>query len=109
MDKSTAAIPVWGGIECTINRIHNRYFNQLERLGHYKRENDLEQIAGLGITKLRYPLLWETSAPNAPNVYDFKESIKSFRKIRQLGMTPIAGLLHHGRDSATCVSSTTQR
>ena len=50
---------IWGGIECTINRIQDEYLDQLTYSGHYYRENDIEKIADLGISKLRYPILWE--------------------------------------------------
>jgi hypothetical protein len=45
---------VWGGIECTINRVRNEFFNQCEWNGHNQREGDLERIAGLDIKALRY-------------------------------------------------------
>ena len=45
----TTAIDVWGGIECTLNRVGDRWHDQIERLGHARRESDLDLIAGLGI------------------------------------------------------------
>ncbi len=50
---------IWGGIECTINRVKNNYRDQLQMAGHYSREGDIERFAELGIRKLRYPVLWE--------------------------------------------------
>ena len=39
-------IQLWGGVECTINRVGDRYFNQLERSGHWQRaDNDLARFA----------------------------------------------------------------
>jgi hypothetical protein len=37
-------VPVWGGIECTVNRLGDRYNNQLARNGHMHRLGDLELI-----------------------------------------------------------------
>jgi dTDP-4-dehydrorhamnose reductase len=68
MDYQTQGTPleVWGGIERTVNRVGDRYFDQLARNGHDRREDDLDRIAALGITALRYPLLWERITPTGP-------------------------------------------
>ena len=39
----------WGGIECTINRVNDLYFDQLHLSGHYRREGDIQLISELGI------------------------------------------------------------
>lgn len=44
---------IWGGIECTINRIGNTFRDQLHYCGHYTRAGDVERIANLGIRALR--------------------------------------------------------
>jgi len=48
---------VWGGIECSINRVGDRYFDQLSYSQHYKRPGDIKMISELGIKKIRYPIL----------------------------------------------------
>ena len=50
---------LWGGLECTINRIGDTYRDQLQYANHYNRLDDIDRIASLGIRKLRYPVLWE--------------------------------------------------
>jgi dTDP-4-dehydrorhamnose reductase len=40
-------VDIWGGIECTYNRVNNSYMDQLERAGHYNRNDDLDRIASL--------------------------------------------------------------
>ena len=80
-------LQIWGGVECTINRVGNQYFDQLEYSGHYHRsETDLELIASLGIKMLRYPVLWETyfdrlfSLTGYLQLYDLvAEMVKTFR------------------------------
>lgn len=52
---STAQVQLWGGVECTVNRIGDQYFNQLDVSGHSSRLEDLELFADLGIRVLRYP------------------------------------------------------
>ena len=52
-------LEIWGGIECTINRVNDQFRDQLDMAGHYQRPGDIERMADLGIRKLRYPILWE--------------------------------------------------
>ncbi|HUQ09016.1 MAG TPA: hypothetical protein VM146_01780 [Steroidobacteraceae bacterium] len=87
---------VWGGIECTIARVGSNSFDQLARSGHYSRIDDLELIASLGISTLRYPLLWERAATSVPGVYDWSFADERLPRLRELGIRPIAGLVHHG-------------
>ena len=58
---------IWGGIECTINRVNDSYFDQLQYANHYDREGDINAIAELGIKKIRYPVLWEKHQPVKKN------------------------------------------
>ena len=62
--KSSSCRPeIWGGIECTINRVGDTYRDQLDISGHYERPGDIDMFGGLGIKKLRYPVLWEKHQP----------------------------------------------
>jgi dTDP-4-dehydrorhamnose reductase len=90
------AIEMWGGIECTLNRVGDRFFDQVVRTGHQHRLQDLERFAGLGITALRYPVLWERVAPDALDQPDWRWTDERLAVLRALGIRPIAGLLHHG-------------
>ena len=91
------ALEMWGGVECTINRVHDTYFRQLERNGHVARPGDLERFAGLGIRALRYPVLWEQCAPGPdPTVIDWTWADERLPRLRDLGVRPIVGLVHHG-------------
>lgn len=95
--RSTNFPEVWGGIECTINRTEQGYFDQLNFSGHYTRwESDIEKFASLGIKALRYPVLWERHQPQQNQAIDWRASTASLDKIRACGMVPIVGLLHHG-------------
>ncbi len=87
---------IWGGIECTINRVGDCFNDQLVHAGHYNREDDLEKIASLGMKKLRYPVLWEHHQPTRGTEPCWTWSRRQLEKIRDLGMDPIVGLLHHG-------------
>ncbi|HEY0758470.1 MAG TPA: glycoside hydrolase [Acidisarcina sp.] len=85
-------LELWGGIECTVNRVADTYFDQMERCGHYQRSGDLELLRGLGLTRLRYGLHWERFCA-AGTLEIFAERLG---EMQDLGMEPIAGLVHHG-------------
>jgi len=51
------AVDVWAGIECSYNRIGDRYVDQVARSGGYERTDDLERLAGLGVTAIRFPVV----------------------------------------------------
>jgi dTDP-4-dehydrorhamnose reductase len=99
MEQTTITLPpleVWGGIECTVNRVGDVYYDQLERNGHATRIGDLDLIAGLGIRTLRYPVLWERTASNGPQRMNWLWADTRLTRLRRLGIKPIVGLLHHG-------------
>ena len=99
--KYQHSIPdMWGGVECTINRIGDGFRDQLSYSGHYRRQEDIQSIAGLGITALRYPVLWEYHQPGKSSVINWHWASKQLETIRQSGMKPIAGLIHHGSGPA---------
>jgi dTDP-4-dehydrorhamnose reductase len=56
----------------------------------------LDLFADLGVKALRYPLLWERIAPDHPDNFDWRWSDQRIRRLRELQIRPIAGLLHHG-------------
>jgi dTDP-4-dehydrorhamnose reductase len=87
---------MWAGIECTVNRVGDRYFDQLARSGHDEREDDLDRIASLGVTSVRYPVLWERTAPAAPADANWSWADARLARLRTLGVSPIIGLVHHG-------------
>ncbi len=86
----------WGGIECTVNRVGNHYRDQLHDLGHYRRMDDIRQIARLGIKKLRYPVLWENHEDCAGKHINWERTSFALQQICKEGIEPIVGLLHHG-------------
>lgn len=87
---------LWGGHECTVNRVGDRYRDQTRLTGHHDRPDDLARFAALGIGRLRYPMLWERIAPERPGQYDWRWTDDRLAEIARLGMTPIVGLVHHG-------------
>lgn len=94
------SIEIWGGLECTINRVGDTYFDQLEFSGHYLREKDIELFAELGIKALRYPILWERHAPKKGEYINWTVTENNLIRLRDLGIKIIAGLVHHGSGPA---------
>ena len=84
---------LWGGIECTINRVGTTTYDQLARCGHYERGDDLARFAALGIRTMRYPLLWERAVTTSPAEFDWSFADDRLPRLRELGITPIAGLV----------------
>ncbi len=93
-------IELWGGHECTVNRIGDTFTDQTILSGHEHRASDLDAFAGLGLRALRYPLLWERVAPRAPDQQDWSWCDERTRRARALGLKVIAGLVHHGSGPA---------
>jgi dTDP-4-dehydrorhamnose reductase len=87
---------VWGGLECSVVRIGDRWRDQVRETGHYRRPDDLDRIAALGIRTLRYPVLWEQVAPEHPEAHRWHWHDERLYHMSRLGLRPIVGLLHHG-------------
>ncbi|WP_407542643.1 family 1 glycosylhydrolase (plasmid) [Deinococcus radiomollis] len=89
-------LELWTGVECTMNRVQERYLNQLETCGHDHRPGDLDLLATLGARRIRYPVLWEHVAPECPDQLDWSWTDGRLGRLRELGLQPVATLLHHG-------------
>jgi len=99
MKRKPITIPpleVWAGVECTVNRVGDQYFDQIERNGHASRIDDLDLFAELGVRAIRYPVLWERTAPNGEMSADWSWADERLERLRELGIHPIVGLVHHG-------------
>jgi dTDP-4-dehydrorhamnose reductase len=92
----TTPVEVWGGLECTINRVNDQYFDQLDVSGHYHRDEDISRIAELGIKKVRYPVLWEKHQPVENAKIDWTQTAHKLSDLRSHDIDVIAGLVHHG-------------
>ena len=92
---SGAGLELWGGVECTVNRVGDRTFDQQALTGHDDRRDDLDRFADLGLRKLRVALLWER-IETAPGVLDWRRADAVMARLRSLNVEPIVGLTHHG-------------
>src|SRR5512143_3172671 len=87
---------LWAGPECSVVRVGSSYRDEFALIGHGGRLEDIDALAALGVRTLRYPVLWEHVAPEAPGDCDWRWADARLEKLRGLGLRPIAGLLHHG-------------
>jgi dTDP-4-dehydrorhamnose reductase len=86
-------------VECTVNRVGEEFYDQLERNGHAQRIADLDLFAELGVRAMRYPVLWERTVPEGADGLeraDWTWPDARLTRLRELGIRPIVGLLHHG-------------
>jgi dTDP-4-dehydrorhamnose reductase len=96
IQETPAPLELWAGVECTVNRVGDLFFDQLELNGHARRIEDLDLFAGLGVRALRYPVLWERTAPDGLKSADWSWADERLARLRELGLNPIVGLVHHG-------------
>lgn len=99
-NRSYPPVELWAGVECTVNRVGDHFNDQLLLNGHQYRPDDLERFAWLGVRTLRYPVLWERTAPKSLAKPDWQWSDIRLQKLKSLGINPIAGLTHHGSGPA---------
>ncbi len=92
---SIAPLELWGGAECTVNRVADRYVDQLRLTGHHDRLEDLDRFAELGVSALRTPVLWER-VQTSPDCWDWDWADAYLARLKSLGIRPIVGLVHHG-------------
>lgn len=94
-DLLVSDLEVWGGIECTINRIGNDYLDQLEYSRYYKNPQH-HLLQELGIKRLRFPILWEKHQPAPETVIDWSWTKQQLEYFKEQNIEVIAGLVHHG-------------
>ncbi|KQQ40066.1 dTDP-4-dehydrorhamnose reductase [Duganella sp. Leaf126] len=97
----TPPLALWGGVECTVNRVGDRYFDQAAQSGHGARPGEVELLHSTGLSALRYPILWERIAPDGLESADWSVADAQLAACRERGITVIAGLVHHGSGPRT--------
>ncbi|MBA4804710.1 MAG: hypothetical protein H2038_08685 [Brevundimonas sp.] len=94
-----SGLELWGGHECTVNRVGDAWLDQTRLSGHQERPGDLDRFARLGLKALRYPLLWERTEVE-PGRFDWSWADERLGRMRALDLRPVAGLVHHGSGPA---------
>lgn len=96
LDPQQTPPEVWGGVECSVVRVGDAFTDQFHRNGHADRLDDLDRFAELGLRTLRFPIVWERTAPTNPQRPDWRWTDAALYRLWRMGVRPIAGLLHHG-------------
>ncbi len=97
-ESGSPTIEMWGGLEATVTRIRGEQVDQVRLSGHQDRPEDIDAFASLGIKAVRYPVIWERVAPNGDlDAADWRWTDERLGRLREHGVRPIAGLLHHGQ------------
>ncbi|MGM9489215.1 sugar nucleotide-binding protein [Ideonella sp. YS5] len=89
-------LELWAGPECTVNRVGDEVRDQLEETGFAARLDDLDRLAGLGVRRVRLPLLWERAVSHVDGPADWRWADERVARLDELGLPCIAGLVHHG-------------
>src|SRR5947209_14570972 len=92
-------LELWGGVECTVNRVGDFFFDQIHFSGHDKRVDGIALFRSLGVKVLRYPVIWEKCEP-ARGHCEWSWPDERLREIREHDIVPLVGLLHHGSGPA---------
>ena len=87
-------VSIWAGIECSYNRVGDRYADQLQLAGLYERPEEIDRLAGLGVSAVRVPVLWERHCALGDAAWAWTDDVLG--RLRRNGITPILGLMHHG-------------
>jgi dTDP-4-dehydrorhamnose reductase len=88
-------LELWGGLECTINRVGDRFIDQLALVGAYALDDLVELVRSTGIRRVRWPVLWERVASADPSTA-WTWSDGTLSALLEGGIEPIVGLVHHG-------------
>jgi len=75
-----------GGVECTVNRVGDQYFDQLERNGA-TRIDDLDLFASLGANPV--PSAMGRIAPDGLEQANWSWADERLGRLRELGIRPI--------------------
>lgn len=81
---------MWAGFECTLNRVGDRFQDQLLPTEREMRTACLKSLPALGVTAFRYRIAWDdVSTP-------WEKVAEDLSLLTSHNIKPIIGLLHHG-------------
>ncbi|MEO6357860.1 MAG: family 1 glycosylhydrolase, partial [Ferruginibacter sp.] len=98
--KTVLPIELWGGVECSVNRVGDVFNDQLELAGYYGNSSKTDAILSLNLKTLRIPILWEKHHPVADTEPDWRWAEEQLASLKAGNTEPLVGLLHHGSGPA---------
>ena len=81
---------LWGGFECTLNRVADRFCEQLLPQERAARAQCLRMLPALGVKSFRYRIAWDDLDTEGDHI------AADIAALAQGSVNPIIGLLHHG-------------
>jgi dTDP-4-dehydrorhamnose reductase len=94
--RDGAARPaVWAGPECAFLTVGGWTCDELALTGHDRRADDVERLADLGVTAVRYPVLWGRGAAGGDGT-DWAWAEDRLGRLADRGVEAVVGLVHHG-------------
>ena len=92
--RGPGGLEIWGGVESSHLRVGDRVVDQLRGTGHASRLGDLDRLADLGVTAVRYPVLWGWGTNGQETNWGWSDA--RVWGLLDRGIRPVVGLLHHG-------------
>ncbi|WP_216326983.1 family 1 glycosylhydrolase [Deinococcus aestuarii] len=89
-------LELWVGVEPTVSRVGDETLDQLVLSGFDHRLDDIDRLASTGAKAVRFPLLWERTAPGTLADADWRWGDERLARLAGHGLEPIVGLVHHG-------------
>jgi dTDP-4-dehydrorhamnose reductase len=86
---------VWAGVECSYLTVRDWTCDQLVLTGHDERDDDLDRLSELGVSALRYPVIWGRDRGTG-EATDWAWAESRLDAIAGHGIEPVIGLVHHG-------------
>jgi dTDP-4-dehydrorhamnose reductase len=91
--NSNTILESWAGLECTVNRVGDTFWDQFAHEGASTYSELLAQCSGLQLDALRYNVSWERLTRN---VLGWEQVSRDLDAMRDQAIRPIIGLIHHG-------------
>ncbi|GGO25265.1 family 1 glycosylhydrolase [Deinococcus humi] len=92
----SSELALWVGVEPTVSRVGDDILDQISLSGFHDRLDDIDRLATLGAQAVRFPLLWERTAPDGLACADWSWGDTRLARLSERGLAPILGLVHHG-------------
>lgn len=88
-----STLELWAAAACTVQRVGDRWFDQVRRTGHHDRADDIERFAALGVQRVRFPVLWPRVMQGDVGSPDWRWHDTRLTRIRELGLSAIVDLV----------------
>jgi dTDP-4-dehydrorhamnose reductase len=96
--SSNSILESWAGLECTVNRVGDVFWDQFAHDGAPSYADFIEQSSELNLDALRYAVSWERLTRDDGG---WETVTRDLNAMRDRMIRPIIGLIHHGSGPPT--------